>query len=91
MVFVMLAVPGAVNAAVPNIQEIVSDFKTVFGKSPTAAEQEYWKSRRDDKGTRSALKGAMYYAKARDKTIGDPPVRTARDLANAAPTAFKRV
>lgn len=91
VVAISFLLPRSVAAAVPTIAEIVMDFRTVFGRAPTVQEQEYWKSRRIDKLTRQALKGAMATAKAQGKSIADPPARTLKELAAAVPTAFARV
>jgi len=90
-VFVLLLAPSIVWAAPPTVAEIVADFRTVFGRNPTHAEQEYWKSRRDDKPMRNELRGAMYYVKSQGKTIGAPRILSAKDLAAAVPRAFKEV
>lgn len=83
--------PAAVAADPPSIGEVVADFRTVFGRAPTHEEQEYWKSRRDDKPTRKELRGAMTFTKGEGRSIGDPVIRTPRDLANAMPRAFREV
>lgn len=45
-------------------------FSGVFGKKITPTESEYWKNRaRSDKTTESALKGAMYFQKAKGLTM----------------------
>lgn len=87
----LLSVPHTTFAAGPTIAEIVADFRNVFGKAPSAAEQEYWKSRRLDKPARTELKGAMYYVKSQGKTVGAPKVATAQDLAAAVPQTFAQV
>lgn len=56
------------SASVPAIVERI--FGEVFGKKITPAESTYWKSRaRTDKKTESALKGAMYFQKAKGLTM----------------------
>ncbi len=47
-------------------------FRSVFGRNPTAAENNYWRDRvvKKEKTTYDALRGAMFWHKALGKTIG---------------------
>jgi stage II sporulation SpoD-like protein len=91
LISLVLVAPPDADAAVPTIAEIVADFRTVFRRAPTVAEQEYWKRRRTDKPTRQALRGAMAYVKSQGKTIGAPVIKSPKDLAGTVPQAFASV
>lgn len=86
-----MVVPAGASAAPPSVSVIVADFAEIYGRRPTHDEQEYWKSRREDKPARSSIRGAMFYQKKQGKTIGDPRIVTSKDLAAAVPRAFARV
>lgn len=56
------------NAAVPAI--VAQEFGDVFGRQPTPDESTYWKGRaRSDKQTSGVLRGAMFFQKARGRTL----------------------
>lgn len=46
--------------------ELASIFKSVYGRRMTASEQKYWAVRAKEKADRTALKGAMAYAKQKN-------------------------
>lgn len=54
-------------------------FRGVYGKSPTGAENTYWLGRvvKGEKTSFAALQGAMFYHKARGKTVGSARVNEA--------------
>lgn len=81
-----LAPPVAQAAADANVI-----FRSVFGRKPTEIELQYWNTRRTDKPTEQALRGAMYYVKGLKKTVGDPVARTPQELARYVKQAFTEV
>lgn len=70
---------------------VSAEFRVVFGRSPTAAELQYWETRTQDKPTATGLRGAMYYTKEIAKSVGDPVARTPKELAAYVPSAFREV
>ncbi len=78
-------------ASVITVQQVASEFEKVFGKKPTTQELDYWKSRRDDKKTIEALRGAMASAKAKKQTTGTTATSSGNAIAKDVPIAFKQV
>lgn len=68
--FSMFAFAISADAAAISVGEISSVFHKVYGRVPTADELNYWKSRREDKKTLEAIRGAMASAKAEANSIG---------------------
>lgn len=66
-------------------------FREVFGRRPAADELRYWGARRSDKPGARELRGAMVYTKGTGRTVGDPVVRTPKDLAGYVTRAFHGV
>lgn len=71
--------------------DVTDLFRQVFGRRPTAVELEYWELRRTDKPTEKDLRGAMYYVKGLGKAVGEPAVRTPKELAAYVPFGFRTV
>jgi len=55
-------------------------FRSVYGRNPTVRENKYWLGRVEDKKVFEALRGAMFYHKARGKTTGGGRVNGAKTL-----------
>lgn len=87
---ICLFVARPANATI-GVQEINEDFRAVFGKKPTEAELNYWKSRRADKKERAALKGAMYFSKKNKQTIGSMPNITPKGMISFVSEAFAEI
>lgn len=58
------------SKSLASISDLNSLFRTVHGRTPTAAEWHYWAGRLLDKSDRAALTGAMSYHKVRGRTTG---------------------
>ncbi len=83
--------PSSARAALLTLGDVETEFRAVFGRPPKTDELNYWKTRRVDKPSREALRGAMGSAKAKGKTVAGSPVVSPNDLAKLVPTAFSGV
>lgn len=58
----------ATTSTTLSVADVSSLFQSVYGRVPTTSELNYWKGRRSDKGTSTALSGAMGYHKVQGIT-----------------------
>lgn len=84
--FLWVALPAAAASV-----DVTALFRTVFGRTPTATELQYWEARRSDKPAEDALRGAMFHVKSLGTTTGDPVARTPKELAAYVSQAFREV
>lgn len=90
--FFLIGTIPARAAETLSIAEISAEFHAVYGRKPNNDELDYWKSRRADKKTAVAMRGAMFTAKAEAVSIGTGAVTaTGKDLAKYASRAFQEV
>ncbi len=66
--FSLTAVKATTTTSTLSVSEVSGLFQTVYGRVPTTSELNYWKSRRADKPSSTALAGAMGFHKAQGIT-----------------------